>query len=76
MAAWLVWSWERDHTPAEYVEYVEVIIRQTPWMPPEWWTSGKWREGLPEPTEHRTLFRVVGHGDAFGLLKASGEADW
>lgn len=75
VARWHVYDWERDHPDAP-VELVEVIVRRTPWKPPGWWTSGRWQEGLPEPSETRTLYRVVGEGEERKLLRSEGHADW
>ena len=76
VATWHVRDWERGRGPGAQVEYVEVVVRQTPWASPAWWTSGAWQGGLPEPVESRWLYRVTGHGPALRLLSATGEPDW
>ena len=76
VARWHVHDWERQHGPEARVEMVEVIVRQTPMMPPGWWTSGRWEDGLPEPAETRSLYEVVGEGAERVLERRTGQVDW
>ena len=76
VATWHVRAWERGRGPESQVEYVEVVVRQAPSMPPSFWTSGAWESGLPEAIDHRSFYRVVGHGEDLKLLVASWEPDW